>query len=303
MKQNPLTVIVGTVLLVIFVLLLFVFQVRQSEVAVVTTFGKPVRDITEPGAYWKAPWPIQKVHKFDQRIHNLEGKFEQVQTADQFSLLIMVYVGWNISDAKVFSQRFGDSTAKAEESLEGLLRNAYSGVVGRHAFPDFVSTDEKQLKLAEIEQEMLQRVQADSRAITNGLDVKFLGIKKIGLPESVTELVFQRMKSEREVKVSEIQFEGERQARDLRSAADAESARLISDADAQATRIRGLGDSEAAKSFEVFKQDPELARFILELGALEAFTKERTTLILDTQTSPLGLLRGPTVAPARNPKP
>ena len=42
MKRNLLTVIVGAVLVLIFVLLLFVFQVRQSEVAVVTTFGKPV---------------------------------------------------------------------------------------------------------------------------------------------------------------------------------------------------------------------------------------------------------------------
>ena len=42
MKRNLLTVVIGAVLIVIFALLLFVFQVRQSEVAVVTTFGKPV---------------------------------------------------------------------------------------------------------------------------------------------------------------------------------------------------------------------------------------------------------------------
>ena len=41
MKKNLLTVVIAAVLVVIFALLLFVFQVRQSEVAVVTTFGKP----------------------------------------------------------------------------------------------------------------------------------------------------------------------------------------------------------------------------------------------------------------------
>ena len=50
MKNNPLTFLIGAVLIIIFVLLLFVFQVRKSEVAVVTTFGKPTRDIVEPGA-------------------------------------------------------------------------------------------------------------------------------------------------------------------------------------------------------------------------------------------------------------
>ena len=82
MKRNLLTVVIGAVLIVIFALLLFVFQVRQSEVAVVTTFGKPARNLSEPGAYFKWPWPVQKVYKFDQRIQNFEDKFSENLTAD-----------------------------------------------------------------------------------------------------------------------------------------------------------------------------------------------------------------------------
>ena len=40
------------------------------------------------------------------------------------------------------------------------------------------------------------RIQADCRALTNGLNIAFLGIKRLGLPESVTKLVFERMESE-----------------------------------------------------------------------------------------------------------
>ncbi len=39
MKRNLITLITAAVLIIIFVLLLFTFQVRYSEVAVVTTFG------------------------------------------------------------------------------------------------------------------------------------------------------------------------------------------------------------------------------------------------------------------------
>ena len=53
----------------------------------------------------------------------------------------------------------------------------------------------------------------------------------------------------------------------------------------------GLGEREAAKSFEVFQQNPELANFLLKLTGLEAFLKERTTLILDQGTPPLDLLK------------
>ncbi len=39
MKRNTLTIVIGAVLVLIFALLLFVFQVRKSETAVVATFG------------------------------------------------------------------------------------------------------------------------------------------------------------------------------------------------------------------------------------------------------------------------
>jgi membrane protease subunit HflC len=82
MKRNLLTLIVGVVLIVIFALWLLMFQVRQSEVAVVTTFGNPTRPLTQPGPYFKWPPPIQRVYKFDQRTQNFEDKFTETLTAD-----------------------------------------------------------------------------------------------------------------------------------------------------------------------------------------------------------------------------
>src|SRR5436190_2067898 len=291
MKRNPLILAIGFILLLVVVFLLFAFQVRTTEVAVVTTFGKPTRPIREPGLKFKWPWPAQKVHKFDQRIHNFESKFEQVLTSDGYNLLIMVYVGWKIDEPDLFFPRFSGSTARAEESLEGLVRNAYSGVVGKHPFSHFISTDEKELKFVEIEQEMLQKIQADVRTNHYGLAVKFLGIKKLGLPESVTQLVFDRMQSERQLQEGKIRDEGTRLAEEIRSRANLESAKMLAEADAEATRIRGLGQSKAAESLKVFEQDPALANFIQKLEGLELLTKERTILLLDENTSPLDLLK------------
>jgi membrane protease subunit HflC len=290
MKNSTINLAIGGLLLLIFVLLLFLFQVRKTETAVVTTFGR-VSSQAGPGAHLRWPWPIQSVHKFDQRVHNFEGKFEQVFTADGNSLLISVYVGWNVSDPTVFLTRFNGDRRKAETSLEGLTRNAYSGVVGRRTFSNFISTDEQVMKFVEIEQEMQMRIQSDCRALTNGLNIAFLGIKRLGLPESVTKLVFERMESERAVLVSQIQGDGERQASELKSRADYESAKLLAEADAQATKTQGEGEKIAARSFETFKQEPDLAIFLLKLKALEQFLQNRTTLILDDSTSQLDLLK------------
>src|SRR5580698_5346413 len=121
MKRNVLTLIIGAVLVVIFALLLFVFQVRQSEVAVVTTFGRPVRNLSEPGAYFKLPWPIQNVYKFDQRVQNFEDKYSETLTGDNNNLYTSIYVGWKISDAAAFFPKFpGGSVEAAQAMLENM---------------------------------------------------------------------------------------------------------------------------------------------------------------------------------------
>jgi membrane protease subunit HflC len=98
------------------------------------------------------------------------------------------------------------------------------------------------------------------------------------------------MQSERQVRVSEIEAQGTVAATSTRAKADSDAAKLISDAEAEAVRIRGEGEAAAAKSFEVFKQEPELANFLIQLTGLEIFLRERTTLVLDRNTSPLQLL-------------
>jgi membrane protease subunit HflC len=283
--------VVGGLLLIVFVLLLFVFQVRRTEVAVVTTFGKPTRQITEPGPYLKWPWPIQKVHRFDQRIHNLESKLEQMVTADSININVKTYLGWRISEPAVFFPRFGSgSISKAEETLENLVSSAQNAVVGRHRFADFVSTDPATLKFTQIEEEILKQVQEQTRANPYGIEVEFLGIQRLALPESVTKLVFDRMEAERGVLVSRIKSDGEQQASAIVSSANLRSQQILAKAEAEAIGIRGQAEAEAAKSFHEFAKNPELANFLLGLSGLEALLRDRTTLLLDPTKLPVNLM-------------
>lgn len=293
MKRNLLTLVIGVALMIVFVMLLFVFQVRETEVAVVTTFGKPTRPITAPGPYGKMPWPIQKVYKFDKRIQTFEDKFTEDLTADGNSLLTMVYVGWRITEPETFFPKFaGGSVPAAEKMIESILRSAKSAVVGRHPLGDFVNADAKHLKFDAIETEMRTLVQSQLQTNNCGLQVDFLGINKLGLPESVIATVFERMTSERKVKADKLQFEGEAQAQKIRSAADRVAAEMISTADSEARRIHGQGEAVAAETLPVFQQNPELAVFLLRLETLEASLKERSTLIFDQRTPPFDVFSG-----------
>ena len=55
----------------------------------------------------------------------------------------------------------------------------------------------RQLKFDAIEKEIQARCRRNWRQNNYGIELEFLGFKKIGLPESVTQAVFARMTSER----------------------------------------------------------------------------------------------------------
>jgi len=291
MKRSRLTIAVAFVLIVIFGLLLFVYQVRKSEVAVVTLFGKVDHVKDTPGPGFRLPWPIENVYKLDQRIQNFEGKFEQVKLPDQNLIFLLVYVGWRIDDPAQFFPKFTNGIATAQGDLEDLVRSAKNEVAGQHRFSDFISTDEKQMKLTQIEREILDKVRQQVKDLNYGIDIKFVQIKKIGLPESVTQNVFDRMQAEREYYSAQIRSLGEEESSKIKSAADSTAAKLLSDADAQAYTIRGQGEAQMIKSLEVLQQNPELAEFNMQITALQQLLKEKATLVLDQSTSPLNLLQ------------
>jgi membrane protease subunit HflC len=293
MKKNLITIVIAAVLVVIFALLLFTFQVRQSEVAVLTTFGKPAaNNLDQPNLYFKWPWPIQQVYRFDKRTQNFEDKYSENKTADETMLLASVYVGWRISDAKEFFPKFaGGSVEAAQRQLETMLRSAKAAVIGRHNLSDFVNSDSKQLKFEAIEDEIKTAMQNQLASQNYGISVEFLGIKKLGLPENVTQSVFDRMKSERQVLISKAQYEGEAKATEIKSAAERQAADVIANAQADATRIKGEGEAEAAKTLSVFQQQPELAVFLLQLDTLKNSLNQKSTLIFDERTPPFSLFQ------------
>src|SRR5512139_2735378 len=96
MKRNTLLLTVGLLVAVMFVLLQVLFTVREGEAVVVTTFGKPVRELTAAGLYTRWPWPVQRISRFDNRTHTLEGAFEETLTRDGKNILVGVYAGWRI---------------------------------------------------------------------------------------------------------------------------------------------------------------------------------------------------------------
>jgi membrane protease subunit HflC len=202
-------------------------------------------------------------------------------------------VGWTIRDPRAFFNSFPTGTPQAAQpALESIVRATKQAVIGQHPFSDFVSTDPKQVKFSEIEKEIADGIRASAKD-KYGIEIQFLGIKRIGLPESVTQEVFKRMQSERQRVVDALKAQGDAEATKIRSTADRERDEILARARGEATTIRGQAEAEAAKSYDTLKQDPELAIFLIKLQALEQTLREKATLIVDPRTPPFDLLTRP----------
>lgn len=285
------TILLGIIVAVVFLVAIFSYQLKSTDYAVISTFGKSVAE-KEPGLHPRWPWPIQKIYKFDNRQRCFEGsvgKIEETLTKDQLNIIFSIYVNYRVVDpVKLFKSE--KTVEKAEENLNSLIRSSRNEVVGKYDFSDFINTKEGKNRLTDIEDD-IKKLLAPVALNNYGLEITSVGIKSLGIPEKNTDQVIKRMKSERNARSTEYRQEGKRLAQKIRDEADKEKDVKIAEAEAQAKIIRAEGDAEAASYYSAFKEEPELAIFLKKLDSLKKIVENKTTLVIDTKTAPFDLLQ------------
>jgi len=282
------------------------FQVQEYEVAIVKTFGEARKDaggkdiIYKPGLHWQWPAPVDQVWRHDSRLQCYEldtGQIEQIQTKDDYMIMVTTFVLWRVGNPGLF-MRAVNTSASAEDKIASLVRGSRGTVFGGRRLSQLIHVRDlgetaatKDGELALIEAEILAGVKG--QALDDfGIDIVHIGTKHLGFPKDVTEKVFSRMVAERQRKAQEHISEGESKATEIRAGANRARRQLESIAQAKAKRIRGVAEGKAAKEYEVFGKNPELAVFLRQLDALPKILGSRDTLILGTD-SPLFSILGP----------
>ncbi|MBP7274585.1 MAG: protease modulator HflC [Kiritimatiellae bacterium] len=288
----------GLALAALFALNQIILIVHEGEAVVMTTFGRPAANpLTEPGLYVRWPWPVQAAHRMDTRWHTLEGPLEQTLTKDGRTVIVALFAGWRVEDPIAFLLRVGTESA-AERNLAGLLANARNTVLGEHPFSALVNTDASALMFDDIERRILELAREEARR-SYGIELTAVGIRRLGLPESITEQVYRRMRAERNAVAEGFRAEGAREAARIRAEADREREERIAQAEAEARRIRAEGEAEAADAYRAFAEDPEFAMFLRKLDVLEEVLGERATVVLGSEAEPFDLLSAPSADTTR----
>jgi len=263
------------------------YSVRETEFALVTQFGRPVRTVSNAGLHVK--WPFQSILWFDRRLRIYNPRPSEFLTRDKKNLVIDNYVAWRIEDPNRFVQSVGDTSA-AEMRLHDIIWSGLSASLGTQDLETLVSATPDKAQAAPMLD--LLTATADRAALDQyGIRIVDVRIKRLNLPEQNKQSVFARMRAERERIAMQYRAEGEQQALILRASADRQKEEIISSAYKDAEKVRGQGDAEATRIYgQAYSKNPQFYKLLRTLESYKKVLDDKTTIILNSDSELLRVL-------------
>ncbi len=265
------------------------FQVEETQFAIITQFGKPVRVISTAGLKLKWPDPIQSVRRFDRRLLLFDPEPSEFLTQDKKNVLVDSYMGWRISEPLKFLESVKERSV-AEVFLADIASAAMGAALGNYSLSALVSTDPQENKVDQIMEQVSSKCR-EKAAADYGIKILEVRLKRLNLPEQNKESVFERMRTERERMAKKYRSEGEEEAIKIRAEADKKCRTILSEAYEKAQKIIGEGDAEATRIYaSAFNRDPRFYKLVRTLESYGKFLNEKTTVVLSTDSELLKLL-------------
>jgi len=255
------------------------FVISEGQHGIVMQFSKVKRDSAglpiayPPGLHFKVPF-IDSVRSMDTRIQTLDDQADRFVTSEKKDLIIDSYVKWQIDDLAVYFLATGGNKMQAEALLKRKINNGLRSEIGSHTIKEIVSG-----KRGEVMEASLKRM---ARSSELGIKVVDVRIKKINLPEEVSNSVYKRMRAERLAVAKEHRSQGQEQSEVIRANIDRKVSIMLAQANKESLEIRGSGDAESSQIYgDSYAKDPEFFSFLRSMQAYQkSFTNKDDVMVL-----------------------
>ena len=277
--MNIRNISIGVAALLIFTIMSALFTVDQTKQALVLQFGEPKRIIQEPGLAIKMPF-IQDVEYYEKRVLSLIPQdAEEVILADQKRILVDAYARYRIANPLLFYQTVRNEFG-ARARLESIIDSSVRRVLGSETLASILTGMRNNINNN-------IRDEVEESVTSLGIEIIDVRLRRADYPESTSQNIFNRMKSERTREAKEFRATGEEEAQKIRSAAEKTRTVIISEAQQIAQETRGGGDSEAIRIYaESFGQDAEFFAFYRSMEAYrKSFGESDTSMVLSPNSS------------------
>jgi membrane protease subunit HflC len=250
------------------------FIVTEMQRAVLLEFGKVVRDDIKPGLHVKLPI-INEVRKFDGRILTSDAPPERFLTLEKKALIVDSFAKFKIEDVETYYTATSGDERRAEELLKERINNGLRNEISKRTLHEVVSGERDELmlvltnKLNEVANKEL------------GVAVVDVRVKRIDLPPEVSNSVYSRMNTERDIEAREHRAKGQELAVGIRADADKQREVMLAEAYSQAEELRGEGDAEAAAIYaSAFQKDPGFYEFYRSMSAYQRTFADKGDVLL-----------------------
>ena len=273
MKKNFGAMIGGAIALLL-ILGMSMFVVDQRQNAIVFRLGEVVAIKKDPGLYFKVPL-LDNVRFFDVRILTIDtAEPERFLTSEKKNVLVDLFVKWRITDVRNYYTSVAGDEMRAQTRLLQTINDGLRAEFGNRTVHDVVSGERDKIM-------DLMRNKANEDASKIGVEVLDVRLKRVDLPQEVSESVYRRMEAERKRVANELRSTGSAESEKIRADADKQKEVILAEAYRDAQRIKGEGDAKAsaiyAKAYEI---NPEFYAFYRSLEAYRASFKSKSDVMV-----------------------
>ncbi|HUL42687.1 MAG TPA: protease modulator HflC [Burkholderiales bacterium] len=273
--RNTGAILIG-IIAVLVVASLSMFAVDQWQNAIVFRLGEIISIKKQPGLHFKIPI-LDNVRFFDMRIRTLDTpEPERFLTSEKKNVLVDWFVKWRVADVRQYYVSVGGDEQRAELRLSQTVTSALRNEFGNRTVHDVVSGERGQIM-----EQMREKANQDGANI--GVQVLDVRLKRVDLPQEVSESVYRRMEAERKRVANQLRSTGAAESEKIRADADKQREVILAEAYRDAQRAKGQGDAKAAEIYaDAYNVDPEFYSFYRSLEVYrDSFRAKNNLLVLD----------------------
>ena len=249
------------------------FTVHQTQQALVLQFGNPIRVVQDPGLHLKIPL-VQNVQTFDSRILDLDPPAQEVILTDQKRINVDSFVRYKIIDPLEFRKK-ALTDANFRQIFGGRLNAAVRAEVGKVFLGDMLSD-----KREDVMQSITQTLK--KQATQFGIEVIDVRIGRTDLPETTSQAVYNRMRSDRIAEAAKLRSEGAEIKAKIQAEADKDRTVIIAEAQKTSQILRGEGEGTRTTILnKAFGKDADFFEFYRTMEAYDAAFGDGTTMVLN----------------------
>ena len=289
MKKSAILIVLCALL--VLVALNSFYTVEENQFACIVRFSEIISTTGDAGLHIKLPF-VDSIKYFTKATQFYDIPPSEVLTSDKQNMTADCYVLWRIEDPKKFYQTLG-STGAAEQRLDAITYNELKKVMGTLVQADIINMDDG------AERNVIYdgiATNVDELALTYGIGVEDVKIKRFDLPESNLNAVYSRMISERNQMAEKYTADGNYEASIIRNNVDKQVNIIVSNAKAEAAKLEAEGEAEYMRMLaEAYNSEDkkDFYEFNLALDALkESLSGGEKTIILSADSALAKLLMG-----------